>query len=143
MAEYVNIIFSDGTNKTSMKVPKNSKLLNKQNRIFYAKEGSLFELTKEQYKAAIALSKLDGNGGQNGDLDAQDIEKFAKMSKAEQIAYINKALGNNSKYKVGKNFDSITDETTGIVARKDLIAIPMTINGEVEEDPHNLFRMEF
>ena len=66
MADYINIILTDGTNKTPMKVPKKTVLNNSKNGIFYAKEGSEIKLSAEQYKAAIALSKLDN---QSGDLD--------------------------------------------------------------------------
>ena len=136
----MNITITDGTNKKTLKVPKDASLEGavKDNRVL--KEGSILKMTKAQYKTAIALSNLDG---QKDDLDGDDLAKFAKMSKSQQTAFINNALGSNSKLKVGKFYSAITEETFGITARKDFVSIPITEGGKTEEDPHNAFVMSF
>lgn len=136
----MNITITDGTNSKNIKVPKKTSLEGsvKDNRVL--REGSILKMSKEQYKTAMALANLDGD---KNDLDADDLEKFAKMSKSQQISFVNKALGNNSKFKVGKYYSGITEETFGITARNNLLSIPITEGGKTEEDPPNAFVMSF
>jgi hypothetical protein len=140
MTDYMNITITDGTNSKPIKVPKNASLegVRGDNRVL--KEGSILKMTKAQYKTALALSNLDG---QKDDLDGDDLAKFAKMSKSQQISFVNNALGSNSKFKVGKYYSGITEETFGITARNNLLSIPITEGGKTEEDPPNAFVMSF
>lgn len=71
------------------------------------------KLDKNQFAIARALAGLDGNGNE---LSKADLEKFNKMSKAEQKEFLDKALKDTgSNYRIAENvISNETLDSTGI-----------------------------